>query len=221
MQSYLKAFTAVFTFTIGTLAAFFLMPLPDVPVVHDVRFDKAGSAPETVSLCELAGRTGRYDGKLVRVEANIEFNNAGVSSLTDDACLQKWVRLSCDAGYESCRGLLEKVQRSDAGGARIVAIGRFFASVLERVPGGINTRVPLFEITETKVLEIKGGSEIQGVGDEYNPCKYDGRRCGYGSGTGSGQGTGSGSGSGTETGYAANTTSGTGPGRGGGGSGGQ
>ena len=230
MQFYIKAFAAIFTFTIGTLAAFFLMPLPDVPVVRDVRFDEA-----PVSVCELARRPELYDGKFVRIKAKIEFNNSGASSFVDNACLQEWVRISCDIGYDSCRSLLEDVRRSDADETRIIAVGRFFASVLERVPGGVNTRVPLFEITETKGLEIKGGSKVGG--HNYNPCKYDGRRCGYGSGTGSGSGHGQGSGdgngtgrgegrgSGTGSGYSTNTSSGMGSGdgsgRGGGGSGGR
>lgn len=195
MQYYLKAFVAILTFTIGILAAFFLMPLPDIPVVREARFHQLGGAPETVTVCELASRPERYDGRLVRVEANIEFSNTGASSLTDNACLREWVRVSCDAGYSSCRGLLEDVRHNDE--ARIVAVGRFFASVLERVPGGVNTRVPLFEITETKGLEIRGDSESERGGSHVDPCKYEGRRCGYGSGDGDGSGRGQGTGNGS------------------------
>jgi uncharacterized membrane protein YgcG len=206
---YLKPFAAVLTFIIGTLAAYFLMPLPDIQVVRDDRFHELGVPPETVSVCALASRPERYDGKIVRIEANIEFNNAGSSSLTDNACLNKWVRLACDAGYPSCRGLLEEVRQTEPDEARIVAVGRFFASVLERVPEGVNTRVPLFEITETKGLETKGGI---GVHRGVNPCKYEGRRCGYGSGIGDSSGSGSGHGGGYGSGEGRGTGHGTGTG---------
>jgi hypothetical protein len=221
MMQYLKPFAAVITFVIGTFAAYLLLPL--VPPVarpgHDCRVDKSGhpldphavcdiyrpddgvadapGLPETVTVCDLASRPERYDGKLVRLRADLETTKSHRAySVADKACVGKGARVSCAAGNTSCSDLFEALRESDVNSVEFRAEGRFFASVLERPPGGISSRVMLFEIT----------GRIHSRG----PGKKSEKPSGRGMGTGSGTGYGSGSGTGVGTGSGSGQGSGSG-----------
>jgi hypothetical protein len=227
---YLKPFAAVFTFVVGTFAAYVLMPLPEYGPVGCT--DSTGLVETPV--CELAAHPELYDGKLVRVRMNIwRIHSRNASFTTSADCDDKLVVVTCSRGYESCSELLDDITRAQPSDVEIYADGLFSASVISYQRSGTTHRMPLFEITETRSVSVVGGkSRLRG---SYGEFKYvdkingpadsrgTGTGRGHGSGTGDGIGTGPGEGrgSGTGRGYSINTVSGTGPGRGGGGSGGQ
>jgi len=221
MQLFLKAFTAAVTFIISVIATYpvyLLLPLPSIGDVPNLRVDEPVSVEETVTVCELARNPERYEGRIVRLRANLEITRSTEAySVTDKTCVTEWARVSCIVENVSCGALFDSLRDSSVSSVEFYAEGRFFASVLESPRGGASSRVRLFEIT--------GDVDIKTAGRMFKRRVGRGSGVGMGRGTGDGIGTGRGEGrgSGTGSGYSTNTSSGTGTGsgRGGGGSGGQ
>lgn len=225
MLQFIKPLAAVFTFVVGTFAAYVLMPLPTIRPVGCT--DSAG--PVEAPVCELAARPELYDGKLVRVRMNIRrIHSSNASFITSAYCGDKPIAVTCASGYESCSELLDDIARTRPSDVELSADGLFSASVISYGRSGTAHRLPLFEITETRSVRVTGGKFPlkAGYGDDIKYVdKITETPVGRGRGTGHGygSGTGHGHGGGPRTMPVANVAGsgiGTGPERGGGYSGG-
>lgn len=225
MLQFVKPLAAVFTFIIGTFAAYVLMPLPEFHVVGC----NFGSTDQVdlveTPLCQLGTYPELYERKLVRVRLDIRLvHTADSTELVAYHCGARSMRIDCRKGYESCYQLLDKIAHTRPDEIEIYADGRFYNSAISYERDGTSRRIPLFEIEETRSVRV-GGEKLPGddgmfnddVSDETGDGRGTGRGHGNGSGTGygTGQGTGSGSGRGTGNGRGVYTESG------GGGSGGR
>lgn len=224
MLQFVKPLAAVFTFIIGTFAAYVLMPLPEFHVVGC----NFGSTDQVdlveTPLCQLGTYPELYERKLVRVRLDIRrVHTADSTELVAYHCGARSMRIDCRKGYESCYQLLDKIAHTRPDEIEIYADGRFYNSAVSYERDGTSRRIPLFEIEETRSVRIRGeklpgddGSDETGDGYGAGRGHGSGRGngTGYGTGQGSGRGTGSGDSSGSGTGYGTGQGTGSGSGRG-------